>query len=271
MLAALVLIPFIGTQRTFLALRGRARPWSRRAGLGWRYLAVPAALAGGDRDPGRDREGDGGRATVLFEERDRGSSTSAWSRRRTATAALELNEGQAVHSLYRPGSYLTDDVLGRLPGPALRRAHRAARADRDPRQRRRDHGPRLRPLLPRDRDRRGRDRRRADRGGASATSTWTTRTSTVHHEDARPWLRALRRRLRRDHGRRLPPALHPLLPGDQGVLRAGPRPAGAGRRGRSSTPATPRATTTSRRCSAGRWPRSSRPSSATRSRTRTRC
>ena len=39
----------------------------------------------------------------------------------------------------------------------------AAAADRDPRQRRRHRRPRLRPLLPRHRGRRGRDRRRADR------------------------------------------------------------------------------------------------------------
>jgi MFS family permease len=44
MLAALVLIPFIGTQRTFLAF-AVALGLVAAAGLGWRYLAVPAALA----------------------------------------------------------------------------------------------------------------------------------------------------------------------------------------------------------------------------------
>ena len=38
---------------------------------------------------------------------------------------------------------------------------------------------------------------------------------TTHHEDARPWLRRSEGGLRRDHGRRLPPALHPLLPRDR--------------------------------------------------------
>ncbi len=52
----------------------------------------------------------------------------------------------------------------------------------------------------------------------------------VFAEDARPWLERRRRALRRDHGRRLPPALHPLLPDDPRVLRAGPRPARARRR-----------------------------------------
>ena len=59
-----------------------------------------------------------------------------------------------------------------------------------------------------------------------------------------------RRRLRPDRRRRLPPALHPLLPGDQGVLRARPRPARARAAWWSSTSATRRATTTSSRCSA---------------------
>ena len=44
MLAALVLIPFIGTQRTFLTF-AVALALVAAAGLGWRYLAVPAALA----------------------------------------------------------------------------------------------------------------------------------------------------------------------------------------------------------------------------------
>ena len=68
-------------------------------------------------------------------------------------------------------------------------------------------------------------------------------------EDARPFLRRSDGALRRDHGRRLPAALHPLLPDDQGVLRARPRAAGAGRRRSRSTSGTRRARTGSRRCS----------------------
>ena len=45
MLAALVAIPFIGTQRTFLAF-AVALGLVAAAGLGWRYLALPAVLAG---------------------------------------------------------------------------------------------------------------------------------------------------------------------------------------------------------------------------------
>ena len=62
---------------------------------------------------------------------------------------LELNEGQAVHSLYRPGSYLTGDVWDEylvLPFAALRAA---AAAGGDPRQRGRHDRAGARPLLPR--------------------------------------------------------------------------------------------------------------------------
>ena len=54
MLSALLLIPFIGTQRTFLAF-AITLALVAAAGLGWRYLAVPVALAAGARDPGRAR------------------------------------------------------------------------------------------------------------------------------------------------------------------------------------------------------------------------
>ena len=106
MLAALLLIPLLGTQRTFLVL-ALALGLVGAGGLGWRYAGVPAALALAIALPvGTIKAADTGR--VLYEaetlhqyarvvERDDGSR------------ALELNEGQAVHSLYRPGSYLTGD------------------------------------------------------------------------------------------------------------------------------------------------------------------
>ncbi len=107
MLAALVLIPFIGTQRTFLTF-AVALGLVAAAGLGWRYLAVPAALAAVFAVPiGTVKATDGER--VLFE----GESEEQYIRvieQEDGDRALELNEGQATHSLYRPGSYLTGDV-----------------------------------------------------------------------------------------------------------------------------------------------------------------
>ena len=160
MLSALVLIPLLGTQRTFLVF-ALCLAAVAAAGVGWRALPAPALLALVLAIPVGTIKAAGG-DEVLYEaetvhqyarvvERDDGSR------------ALELNEGQAVHSLYRPGSYLTGDYWdGHLVLPAAARRGGAG-ADRDPRQRRRHRRPRLRPLSSPHRGRRGRDRRRADR------------------------------------------------------------------------------------------------------------
>jgi spermidine synthase len=107
MIAALVTIPFIGTQRTFLAF-AVALGLVAAAGLGWRYLALPAVLAGVIAIPiGTVKATDGER--ILFE----GESEEQYIRvieEDDGDRLLELNEGQAVHSMYRPGTYLTQDV-----------------------------------------------------------------------------------------------------------------------------------------------------------------
>ncbi|HKH40562.1 MAG TPA: fused MFS/spermidine synthase [Solirubrobacterales bacterium] len=107
MLAALVGIPLIGTQRTFLAF-ALALGLVAAAGLGWRFLVLPVALAGVIAIPiGTVKATDGEK--VLFE----GESEEQYIRvveEEDGERQLELNEGQAVHSLYRPGSYLTDGV-----------------------------------------------------------------------------------------------------------------------------------------------------------------
>jgi spermidine synthase len=106
MLSALLLIPFVGTQRTFLVFSlclALVAAW----GLSLRFAAVPAAIAALLVLPVGAVKGEA-EGRVLFEdetpyqyvrvvERDGGERV------------LELNEGQAVHSLYRPGSYLTGD------------------------------------------------------------------------------------------------------------------------------------------------------------------
>jgi spermidine synthase len=107
MLAALVLIPFIGTQRTFLVF-ALALGLVAAAGLGWRYLAAPAALAGLIAIPvGTVKATDG--ETVLFESETEEQYVRVVEEE-DGDVVLELNEGQAVHSMLRPGSYLTQNV-----------------------------------------------------------------------------------------------------------------------------------------------------------------
>jgi spermidine synthase len=106
MLSALLLIPLLGTQRTFLVF-ALALALVAAAGLGWHFAAVPAALALALSIPvGTIKAADTG--TVLYET----ETTHQYARvveQDDGDRVLELNEGQAVHSLYRPGSYLTGD------------------------------------------------------------------------------------------------------------------------------------------------------------------
>jgi spermidine synthase len=107
LVAALVLVPFAGTQRTFLIFAA-ALALAASAGLGWRFVAAPVALAAAIALPvGTVKATDDG--DVIFE------TESAYQYIRVidqedGDRVLELNEGQAVHSLFRPGSYLTGDV-----------------------------------------------------------------------------------------------------------------------------------------------------------------
>ncbi|MFN2612715.1 MAG: spermidine synthase [Solirubrobacterales bacterium] len=111
MLAALVLIPAFGTQRTFLVF-ALALALVAAAGLGWRYLAIPLALAGVVAVPvGTVKAGEGEK--VIYE----GETTQQYVRvlqEEDGSRKLELNEGQAVHSFYRPGAYLTGDYWDSL-------------------------------------------------------------------------------------------------------------------------------------------------------------
>ena len=107
MISALLLIPFAGTQRTFLAF-AIALGLVAAIGLGWRYALAPVALAAVLAAPvGTVKATDEGE--ILFE----GETTHQYARvivQDDGDRILELNEGQAIHSLYRPGSYLTDGV-----------------------------------------------------------------------------------------------------------------------------------------------------------------
>ena len=107
MLSALVLIPFAGTQRTFLVF-ALVIALVAASGLGWRWFAIPAALAIVIAVPvGTVKGSDEGE--VIFET-DTEHQYVRVVEQPDGDRLLELNEGQAVHSLYRPGTYLTGDV-----------------------------------------------------------------------------------------------------------------------------------------------------------------
>jgi spermidine synthase len=107
MLAALALIPFLGTHRTFLAF-AVALGLVAALGLGWRYLALPVALLGVAAIPVGSVKG-ADSADVIYEAETEHQYVRVVEQA-DGDRLLELNEGQAVHSLYRPGEYLTDDV-----------------------------------------------------------------------------------------------------------------------------------------------------------------
>ncbi len=103
-LAALVLIPHVGTQRTFLILAAIPAVVAALA-LSARWLVVPAVLLAALALPvGTVKPAETGK--VLYETETpyqyaRVVQMPDGSRR------LELNEGQAIHSLWKPGTVLT--------------------------------------------------------------------------------------------------------------------------------------------------------------------
>ncbi len=119
MISALLLIPLLGTQRTFFVF-ALALALVAVVGLGWRFVLVPVALALAIAIPvGTIKAADTGR--VLYEA----ETTHQYARvveRPDGSRVLELNEGQAVHSLWRRGAFLTGDYWdGHLVLPAASR------------------------------------------------------------------------------------------------------------------------------------------------------
>ncbi len=107
LIAALVLIPVAGTQRTFLIFAA-VIALVAAGGLGWRWVAVPVALAGALALPvGTVKATNDGE--VIFETETENQYVRVVEEE-DGDRLLELNEGQAIHSLYRPGTYLTDNV-----------------------------------------------------------------------------------------------------------------------------------------------------------------
>ncbi len=106
MLAALALIPFAGTQRTFLAF-AFALALVAAIGLGWRFAGVPALLAVVIALPvGTVKATDEGR--ILYEGESRQQYIRV-TQQEDGDRVLELNEGQAVHSILPARGYLTAD------------------------------------------------------------------------------------------------------------------------------------------------------------------
>lgn len=121
MLSSLLLIPVIGTQRTFLAF-ALAIALVAVAGLGWRFAPVAAAIAAAIAIPvGTVKGSDDGE--VIYETETE-TQYAQVVEEPDGDRVLQLNEGQAIHSLYKPGSYLTGrywDGLIVLPFAALER------------------------------------------------------------------------------------------------------------------------------------------------------
>ena len=103
-LAALLLVPFAGTRRTFLIFAA-ALGLVALLGLSWRYALVPAACLALLAVPtGTLKGSEVGR--VIW-EKETEYQYARVVERPDGERQLELNEGQAVHSVYRPGEWLT--------------------------------------------------------------------------------------------------------------------------------------------------------------------
>ena len=121
MLSSLLLIPVVGTQRTFLAF-ALVIGVTAVAGLGIRFAPAAAAIAAALAIPvGTVKASADGK--VIYEAETE-TQYAQVVEEADGDRLLELNEGQAIHSLYKPGSYLTGrywDGLIVMPFAALDR------------------------------------------------------------------------------------------------------------------------------------------------------
>ena len=226
--ASLLLIPLLGTQRTFLVY-AILLAMVAAAGLNRRWLLAPLAVAALFLVPvGIVKGADEGRVVYEAETIYQYARVVEYEDGRRQ---LELNEGQAIHSIWRADTVLTgnywdahltlpftirDDppakvaMLGVAGGTVARAYARyfpdtvidAVEIDGELF----DIGERYFGLEP-----------------TAAAAPAHRRRAAVPAQDGR----ALRPHL----PRHVPAAVHPVLPGHEGVLRAGARPARAGRRG----------------------------------------
>ena len=106
-LAALVFVPLVGTQRTFLIFAAAVALVSALA-LSRRHLLVPAAIAALVALPtGVTKPADGAR---VLEERETEQQYARVVELADGERRLELNEGQAFHSVWRRDTVLTGNV-----------------------------------------------------------------------------------------------------------------------------------------------------------------
>lgn len=115
-LSSLVLIPFVGTRRTFLifaaAMALAAVPHLVRGRLP--AVVVPAVILGLIALPtGTIKSADTGNAAVIW-ERETEYQYARVIEKPDQTRFLELNEGHAVHSIYRPGEWLTGNYWDQM-------------------------------------------------------------------------------------------------------------------------------------------------------------
>ncbi|HVE69025.1 MAG TPA: fused MFS/spermidine synthase [Solirubrobacteraceae bacterium] len=106
-LSALAMIPFLGTRRTFLAF-ALALAVVGVLGLGRRYALAPLVLIVLIAVPVGSVKGSDGQRVIW--ERETTYQYARVVEDADGRRDLELNEGQAVHSIYRPETVLTDDV-----------------------------------------------------------------------------------------------------------------------------------------------------------------
>ena len=222
--ARCVLIPLVGHAAHVPGLRAGARARRACPALRRRFVLAPV---GASRCCSRSRSARSrptGDARVIW-ERETEYQYARVVERADGERRLELNEGQAVHSVYRPGEWLTGDYWDEmlvLPFAAARARRRArSRSSATPPARRRAPTAttsRRRASTRVEIDARA-DRRRAPALRPARAATCTCTPPTRGRSCAAPT-----RRYDVDRRRRLPPALHPVLPGDARVLREVARP-----------------------------------------------
>jgi spermidine synthase len=105
-LSALAMIPFLGTRRTFLAF-ALALAVVGALGLRRRFALAPLALVALIAVPVGTVKGSGSDRVIW--ERETPYQYARVTQDGDGARRLELNEGQAVHSVYRPGRWLTGD------------------------------------------------------------------------------------------------------------------------------------------------------------------